>query len=213
MAKKIMIITGSPRKNGNTVTVAGWVAEGARSAGAKVELVDAARLNYSVNGCTACMGCQQSDEYKCIIDDEAASVLARMPGQDVVVFASPTYFMGFSAQLKLLMDRMYSLVKFDSEKQCFNHSFHDTGLALIAVAGGDEKSGIKLLEDNMRIIAGFLGMPFRSFLIPLAPQIPEDIAANIALKEKSAIFGKELATVKSLPPIDRNCPPTDQRST
>ena len=51
MSKKIMIICGSPRKKGNTMTLVNWVKSGAEEAGAKVELVDAAHLKYKTNGC------------------------------------------------------------------------------------------------------------------------------------------------------------------
>ena len=48
MSKKIMILSGSPRKNGNTNTVVGWFIEGAREAGAEVELIDAASLKANL---------------------------------------------------------------------------------------------------------------------------------------------------------------------
>ncbi|MDP7422177.1 MAG: flavodoxin family protein [bacterium] len=193
MPRKIIILTGSPRENGNTVTVANWIAESARAAGAEVELVNAATLNYKVNGCIACMGCQQSDQFRCIIDDEAAPILLKLPDYDVVVFATPTYFMGFSAQLKLLIDRMYSLVKFDPETMTFRHPFQDTVFGLIAVAGGGGEAGIQLVVENMRFIARFLGKSFKKFLVPTAPLKLGEIITDTELKDKSVAFGKELA--------------------
>ena len=50
MADKIMILTSSPRKHGNTNTVTQWVIEGARAAGAKVACVDVANLKHKFNG-------------------------------------------------------------------------------------------------------------------------------------------------------------------
>lgn len=56
MAKKILVLSGSPRKDGNTAMLVGWFAEGARSEGAQVEVVSTAFLKYKTNGCTP-VGC------------------------------------------------------------------------------------------------------------------------------------------------------------
>ncbi len=61
MAKKIMVLSGSPRKNGNTSTVVNWFIEGAKAAGAEVELVDLTKLKSTHHGCIGCLGCQKSD--------------------------------------------------------------------------------------------------------------------------------------------------------
>ncbi len=114
MGKRIMVLAGSPRENGNTNTVAGWVAAAVKESGADVEVVDVSRLKSKNNGCIACMGCQKPEKFECTVDDEIKPVLARIPDMDVLVFATPTYFLGPTAQMKLVMDRMYSLIKFDS---------------------------------------------------------------------------------------------------
>jgi len=113
--KKMMILCGSPREKGNTVTVVRWVAAAAREGGADVEIVVADKLTYKAYGCTGCMSCQNSDTFRCVIGDDASEVIARIPEQDVLVFATPVYFMGFSAQLKLVIDRMFSLFKIHPE--------------------------------------------------------------------------------------------------
>ena len=148
MAKKIMIVTGSPRSNGNTNTLAGWIAEAARGEGAEVEVVNAASLDYKVNGCIACMGCQALPEYECVVHDAAVPILARMPKADVLVFATPVYFFGISAQLKLLMDRMFSLVKLKPEENKLEHAMGGKTLALVASGGGDVGSGYLAGSDG-----------------------------------------------------------------
>lgn len=193
MAKKVMIVCGSPRENGNTMTLAGWVAAGARGAGAEVEIVDAAKLKYKVHGCIACMGCQKTGEYRCVIDDEAAPVLARIPEQDVLVFATPVYFMGFSAQIKLLIDRMFSLVKIKGDDYTLAPGFAEIDYALIASGGGREEDGLNLVEENMKAIADFAKKSSRSLLVPFAPLEPGAIASNEELREKAMAFGAELA--------------------
>jgi multimeric flavodoxin WrbA len=193
MPGSIMIIAGSPRKGGNTMTLAKWVADGARAAGAEVELIDAARLSYKAPGCTACMSCQNSELFLCAIKDEAADIIARMPKCSVVVFASPVYFMGFSAQIKHIIDRMYSLIKIDHENHTVRHALKNTEIALVASAGGDEGSGLNLIKANIDAITGFLGKKARKLCIPFAPFQSGEMDLNNELREKAEAFGAELA--------------------
>lgn len=192
--KKMMIVCGSPRENGNTMTVARWVAEGAREIGAEVEIVVADRLKYQVNGCISCMGCQQSEEFHCVIKDEASPVIARMPEQDVLVFATPVYFMGFSAQLKLVLDRMFSLFKIRGEEVEMAPSLKETSFALIVTAGGKEDEGMQLTVQNMEIIAGFIGQPLKKFQVPRAPLEAGKLAENGEMRAKAIDFGKSLVS-------------------
>ncbi|MFA7653123.1 MAG: flavodoxin family protein, partial [Candidatus Omnitrophota bacterium] len=113
MAKKILILSGSPRKHGNTAYLVKWFCEGAWAKGAQVEVVNTAFLRYKATGCISCRRCQKIAKYECVIDDEAKPVLARMALVDVIVMATPLYFYAASAQLKLVMDRMFSLYKWD----------------------------------------------------------------------------------------------------
>ncbi len=191
MGKKIVIVCGSPRAEGNTNRVAGWAADAARDAGADVEIINAVRLDYATNGCTACMGCQKIDEYRCVIDDELSPILARLPEADVVVFATPVYWFGPTAQIKLFIDRMFSLVKVHVEP--FSTAFGSTTIALIGTAGGGMEDGLGLLENLFKHAASALHLPFESFLVPTAPHNPEEIEDNVELKENAAAFGRKLA--------------------
>ena len=146
MGKKILIVTGSPRKQGNTNTIAGWVADAAREAGAEVRLVNAATLKYKTGGCMACMGCQESEEYRCVIKDEASDIIASIPEYDVLVLASPVYFFSVTAQIKPFIDRMYCLTKFSDTS--IQTALDHTEFGLIADGAGDMGSGLDLVEKN-----------------------------------------------------------------
>jgi len=192
MARKITFLCGSPRKEGNTNRVVAWVAEAARAAGAEVQTIDLPRLNYKTNGCTACMGCKRSEEFRCVIDDEASPILARLPESDVVVFATPVYWFGPSAQLKVFTDRMFSLVKFD--KDGFRTPFkRGTTVVVIATAGGDLDDGLRLVEETFRKAAQAVGFAFESLLVPHAPMDPGELESRPDVKEKAASFGRALA--------------------
>lgn len=194
MAKKIMIISGSPRDNGNTLTVADWVSTGATDAGATVEIVRADRIPSKERGCTACMGCQNSEKFGCVIKDDISTIIAKIPEQNVLVLASPVYFMGFSAQIKCIIDRLYSLFKITKDGKGITHALQGTDFALIATAAGSYDHGLNLLEDNMKAIAGFFGKNYSSLLVPHAPVKLGAIITDSKLLEKALAFGKELAS-------------------
>lgn len=196
MSKKIMILCSSPRKDGNTNTVAAWVAQAATEAGAQVETVDVAHLNHKVNGCVACMGCQKSEEYECVVKDDAQPILARIPDFDTLVFATPIYFAGMNAQLKLIADRMFSLVKFNMETGEIRHKRPGQSLALIATAGGGmDDSGLRFTDDTCKGVAEFQDAQYASLLVPSAPFETGKMAENAEIKTKAISFGKQLAAL------------------
>lgn len=190
--RKVMFVCGSPNALGNTMTVVGWVAEGSRQAGADVEIIDAARLSFGATGCQACKKCRESEEYRCSIDDDATPVIARIPEQDVVVFATPVYFMGFSAQLKLLIDRMFSLGKVSDGKYRLAPGLADTRFVVLATAGGGMDDGLELVRANMEAITGFFGTTAESFLVPDADGSNGVSSENVSLIERARSFGREL---------------------
>ena len=194
MSRKILVLTGSPRKNGNTNTVVKWVVEGAKGAGADVEVVDVTRLKSKNNGCIACMGCQKSDKYECVVDDEVKPVIAGIPDHDLIVFATPTYFFGPTAQIKLFMDRMYSLIKIDPAKGRYAHNLGHLKWALICTGGGDINPGLALVEQTFKTVTGFIGSECDSLLVPNASMYSDEIRHNAGLREEAMAFGRKLAS-------------------
>jgi len=192
MARRITFLCGSPRKEGNTNRVVAWVAEAARAAAAEVEIIDLPRLDYKTNGCTACMACKRSEEFRCVVDDEASPILARLPESDALVFATPVYWFGPSAQLKVFTDRMASLVKFDEGG--FRTPFKkDTTMVVISTGGGDLDDGLKLVEQTFRQAAQALGFRFESLLVPHAPMDPGELEGREDIRQKAAALGRLLA--------------------
>ena len=188
-----MILCGSPRREGNTNRIVKWVADGAAEGGAEVEIVDAARMNYKTKGCIACMGCQGSDEFLCTIEDEAQPVIARIPEADVLVMATPVYWFGPTAQLKLFMDRMFSLVKEGAAEGEFTHPLGGMTMALISTAGGEIDGGLSIVNEMFHTAALVLDMKYESFLVPSSPSDPEEMEGNAALRKEAEAFGRRLA--------------------
>jgi multimeric flavodoxin WrbA len=106
---RVTTILGSAKKKGNTATVLGWVEKELESLGHVVERIYL--NNKTIKGCLGCAKCRENpDEIACVQKDDAIDIMEQMISSDVVLFASPIYFWGFSAQIKALIDRGYSLV-------------------------------------------------------------------------------------------------------
>jgi len=188
--RKIMVLTGSPRKNGNTAALVARFVAGCRSKGAKVEVVDAARLKYKTNGCIACMACQKSRYFRCVIKDEASKILARIPGFDVLVIASPVYTFGPSAQIKMLLDRTYSLVKCQGAVPA--GPLTKMRFALIASAGGGPEALVPI-RLTFAASARFLGIKFDSLLIPFSGESSGTLADRPEVLASALAFGERVA--------------------
>ena len=107
MSKNIVIISGSPRKNGNTDRLVSAFIEGAESEGKAVSLFRVADMKIS-----GCLGCNHCFEEKgvCVQKDDMAQILDALKKSDAIVLASPVYYWAVSAQLKLAIDRTYALI-------------------------------------------------------------------------------------------------------
>lgn len=102
---KIVVLTGSPRRNGNTNHLTGQFIKGAEDAGHEVYRFDCAQ--HKVSGCTACNACGMDGD--CILKDDFAELRPHLLNADMVVFATPMYYFGFSSQLKAVIDRFYAI--------------------------------------------------------------------------------------------------------
>lgn len=100
--KKVLILSGSPRKGGNSDTLCDQFMKGALEAGNEVEKIFVA--GKEISPCRACYYCR-SHQGACSIKDDMAEVLQKMIDADVIVLSSPVYFYSISAQLKAVIDR------------------------------------------------------------------------------------------------------------
>lgn len=101
MSKKVLILSGSPRKNGNSDILCDEFMKGALESGNDVEKIRVAEKK--IGYCLACYGCR--DTGVCVIKDDMADVMQKIIDTDVLVLASPVYFYSIDAQLKALIDR------------------------------------------------------------------------------------------------------------
>ncbi len=100
--KKVLILSGSPRRGGNSDILCDQFMKGAQEAGNEVEKIFVA--GKKIGYCRACYFCKDH-KGECAIKDDMAEVLQKMLDSDVIVLSSPVYFYSISAQLKAVIDR------------------------------------------------------------------------------------------------------------
>ena len=107
MSKKIVVITGSPRKNGNSFAMTEAFIKGAEEKGHTVTRFDAAMKK--VGGCHACETCYSTGK-ACTFDDDFNTIAPAILEADAIVFTMPVYWYSIPAQIKGVIDRIFSLV-------------------------------------------------------------------------------------------------------
>ena len=103
MAKKVLILSGSPRKGGNSDLLCDEFMRGAMEAGHEVEKIRVQERHVAC--CLGCGVCQ--DTGACVIKDDMTDIMQKMIDSEVMVLASPVYFYSVAARLKAVIDRSF----------------------------------------------------------------------------------------------------------
>ena len=140
MSKRILILAGSPRKNGNSVALCRAFARGAEESGHQVETIFL--RDKKIGFCLACYHCKKSGGI-CIIKDDMADILDKLVKADVLVMATPVYFYTVCGQMKTLIDRCCARYTEMTGKEFY----------FIVAAADDSKAAMERTIDGFR---GFL---------------------------------------------------------
>lgn len=103
----ILVLNGSPRPKGNTITMIQAFTKGATAADHQVTVIDVCKKRIS--GCMACEYCHTKGYGECIQKDDMQEVSTHLNVCDMLVIASPIYYHGISGQLKCVLDRFYAV--------------------------------------------------------------------------------------------------------
>ena len=143
---KIVVLQGSPNKKGSTHILADCFRQGAEAAGHTVEMIDAAHAN--IHPCTGCVHCGY--EGPCVQKDDVEEIRKKILEADMLVFATPLYYYGMSAQLKILIDRFCA----------FNSSIQRKGMksALLTVAWNSDSWTFEALEAHYKTLVRYLNL-------------------------------------------------------
>ena len=185
--KQVLVILGSPRKKGNSSTLAARISRGAKSAGAEVETLFLQDLKISP--CRGCDTCQKHDSKGCAIKDDMQQIYPKLIRADAWVIASPVYWFTMSAQTKIFMDRCYALPAYTK------NPFAGKRIA-IAMSYGDVdpvRSGcvnaLRTFQDAFRYTGSkIVGMVYGSAMEA------GEIANNKALMREAEELGKRLVS-------------------
>lgn len=117
MGKKILVISSSPRKGGNSDVLCDEFIKGAQAAGHECEKISL--KDKKVNYCTGCSYCVSNNNTACSQKDDMAEILDKMLDADTIVFATPIYFYTMSGQMKTFIDRICARYTHLSDKEFF----------------------------------------------------------------------------------------------
>ena len=143
---KIVVLQGSPNKKGSTHILADCFRQGAEAAGHTVEMIDAAHAN--IHPCTGCVHCGY--EGPCVQKDDVEEIRKKILEADMLVFVTPLYYYGMSAQLKILIDRFCA----------FNSSMQRKHMksALLTVAWNSDSWTFEALEAHYQTLVRYLNL-------------------------------------------------------
>lgn len=122
---RIVVINGSPRKNGNTNILLNKVLEGAESTSAQTEIFNLYDLEYK--GCIGCLACKVKNGKKlgrCVVNDGLKPVLDVIETCDGLILGSPIYLGGVTAMMRAFLERLiFQYISYDDySKSYFNGS-------------------------------------------------------------------------------------------
>jgi multimeric flavodoxin WrbA len=182
---KVIGIVGSPRRNGNTNAVVQQVLEGAAEAGAETRTFLLNEMDY--RGCQACDYCKIHD--KCKLEDDLAELFNEITEADGIIFGAPIYFGQFSGQMRLFLDRCYSLINAD-----FSARLPAGKKAVIVVAQGmPDPTGFKgVSEEFAGQISRFAGMDVKDTLVAAGYMAAGEVKDNAEFMLKAKNTGLNL---------------------
>lgn len=146
MSKRVLIISSSPRKGGNSDILCDEFLKGATDSGHNAEKIFL--RDKKINYCTGCGFCNTNDYTKCSQQDDVNEIMDKMEAVDVIVFATPIYFYAISGQMKTFIDRICSRYTHLVNKEFYYiMTAADTSQGAIQFALGEFK-GLMACLDN-----------------------------------------------------------------
>lgn len=137
MDKKVIVISTSLRKGGNSDILADEFVRGAKDNGNNVEKINLA--GKTIGFCRGCLACQRTQE--CVIKDDAVNIAEKVKEADIIVFATPIYYYEMSGQMKTLLDRLNPIFPSD-------YSFRD--VYMIATAADDNPEAMNIAVEGLQ---------------------------------------------------------------
>lgn len=187
---RVMTILGSPRRQGNTAKVLGWMENRLRAAGHDIDAANI--LDYDVRGCGECLACKKGAVELCSIDDDANGLFRRMVTADLVLIAAPIFCWGFPGQIKCLLDRMFCMMDFNGEAAGVPR-LHGKPMAVLLTGGGPETDNADMVIRGFQHLAEYLKGRVVGHLFVSGCTTPEKITSDVKNRavEFAAMLGDQ----------------------
>ncbi|MBC8224733.1 flavodoxin family protein [Candidatus Bathyarchaeota archaeon] len=188
-SKRVLILTASPRINGNSTILALKAAEGVNANGGEADVAPIG--NLKIAPCNACDICRDKPEVGCVIKDDMQPLYQQIKDAQGIIFATPVYWFNVSAQMKLFIDRTYAIN--DGGNYAFTRK--DVGVILtyededIFVSGGI--NALRSFQDICAYVkANLVGMVYGS------AGKAGDVQTNEKLLHKAYDLGRKIVNSK-----------------
>lgn len=149
MARKIVVLNGSPRLKGNTALLCESFSRGAKEAGHEVQNFVLQKMK--IGGCIGCMKGGKDRLSPCVIKDDMDEIYPVYEAADTIVLASPMYYWAFSAQLKAALDRLFAVAECNPD---YANPIKDC--VLLMAAEGASKENWKPINSYYDALLSFL---------------------------------------------------------
>lgn len=143
MSKKIVILNGSPRRNGNTSELVKAFTKGTEETGNTVTEFFLDAMN--IHGCKGCFGGHNSKKCPCVQNDDMQQIYPAVKECDVIVLATPLYYWNMSGQLKTAVDRLFALEEGDGNLL----RGHNRACVLLMAAEGHGFENVLLYYEHL----------------------------------------------------------------
>ena len=178
MSKKVLILSASPRKGGNSDILCDQFAKGAEEAGHQVEKIRV--QEKKISPCLACYGCRGTGV--CVQKDDMDAIYPHYKDADLVVLASPMYYWSLSGQLKCAFDRLFAVAELSPS---YANPVKDC--VLLMAAEGDTESNFEPVRHYYHALLERLGWKDCGIVYAGGNMHVGDIAGKPQLEEAEAL--------------------------
>ena len=175
----IIVLMGSPNRNGSTSILVSEFVKGAEEAGHICEVIDVCHAD--IHPCTGCVACGY--EGPCVQKDDVRKIKEKLLSADMVVFASPLYYYGMTAQLKAVVDRFCA----------YNSSLNSRHLrsALLTVAWNADDWTFEALVAHYKTLVRYINFEDKGMVLGYGCGTPTMTKRSI-YPEKAYELGRNL---------------------
>lgn len=193
---KTLVVEASPRRDGNSITLARSLIRGLRDAG-ETEIRELFLNEMDIRHCNGCWSCLKLGEPGCVIDDDMISVYPLLIEADLQVFATPIYWWTICGQMKTFMDRLEGFLDGNGP-----NNFSGKTLVLIVTYVAEDPDGVALAIRMYRSIAAWAGM---SLHVVNYNSISSHVNESPGKMDEAYRLGKSLAGYE-VPELTVPCP-------